>query len=588
MNIVGISAYFHDASCCLLKDGELVAAVSEERLSRFKNDSRLPVRAFRYCLEAGGIDVADVDCVAYYELPKLKLSRQLASRIPVDADPSLSWLDAMKPEREIREVLGVEAPLRYYSHHHSHAASSFLYSGFEDAAILTVDGVGEWETCTYAVGEGSKIRKVAGVDYPHSLGLLYSTITNFLGFEVLEGEYKVMGLAPYGEPRFADQLRRLIQLGPDGQFRLDLRYFDFRQRDRMYTEELTRLLGVPRRAPESEMDQVHSDIAKSLQLVLEEVLLEQVRYLSRFTESKNLCLGGGVALNCVANGKILREGPFERLFVQPAAGDAGSALGAAALAHVELTGERHTKNPLSHVYLGPSHAADDVAYLLGRLGLEAQDYRGRERALLDAVVEQLAAGKVIGWFDGRTEFGPRSLGARSILADPRREDMRDHINQLVKKREQFRPFAPAILEEHARAHMELDHASPFMLEVCQVKSPLALPAITHVDGSCRPQTVSRETSPRFAALLEAFYAKTGCPILLNTSFNVRGEPIVTSPLDAIRCFGGSGIECLVLTDFILTRDALPEMFTTFAEVAMPRPWVDIFSKQATDAVYTFI
>jgi carbamoyltransferase len=588
MNIVGISAYFHDSSCCLLQDGKLVAALSEERLSRFKNDARLPVRAFRYCLEAGGIDVADIDCVAYYELPKLKLSRQLASRIPVDADPSLSWLDAMKPEREIREVLGVEAPIRYFSHHLSHAASSFLYSGFEDAAILTVDGVGEWATCSYALGEGSKISPLASVDYPHSLGLLYSTITNFLGFEVLEGEYKVMGLAPYGEPRFADKLRKLVELGPDGQFRLDLRYFDFRQRDRMYTEALTELLGVPHRRPEAEMGQVHSDIAKSLQQVLEEVLLGQVRYLAQHSKSKNLCMGGGVALNCVANGKILREGPFQQLFVQPAAGDAGSALGAAALAHVELTGARHTTKALSHVYLGPEHNSDDVAYLLGRLGLEAQDYRGKESALIDAVVEQLAAGKVIGWFDGRTEFGPRSLGARSILADPRRSEMRDHINQLVKKREEFRPFAPAILETCASEHMDLDHASPFMLEVCQVASALSLPAITHVDGSCRPQTVSHETSPRFAALLQAFYAKTGCPILLNTSFNVRGEPIVTSPLDAIRCFGGSGIECLVLTDFILTRDALPEMFSTFAEVAMPRPWVDIFSKQATDSVYTFI
>jgi carbamoyltransferase len=588
MNIIGLSGYFHDSAACLMRDGELVAAVSEERLSRFKNDARLPVRAFRYCLEAGGLDITDLDCVAYYELPKLKLERQLASRLGPEREPSLSWLDCNKPEREIREVLGAECPIRFYPHHMSHAAASFLFSGFEDAAILTVDGVGEWATCSYANGSGSEITLLDEVRYPHSLGLFYSTITSYLGFEVFEGEYKVMGLAPYGKPRFIDELERLIRVRDDGQIALSLEYFSFVRRDRMYTDALIALLGVPPREPETELLPVHVDLACSLQRRLEEVLLALASQLAARTGSKNLCLGGGVALNCVANGELLRRGTFERLFVQPAAGDAGSALGAAALAHVELTGKRHTHAPLRHVYLGPAYAADDIAYLLAKIEIEAQDFRGREPALLAAVVEQLATGKIVGWFDGRAEFGPRSLGARSILADPRGDEMRERINRVVKKREAFRPFAPSILESRAAEHLQLDHPSPFMLETCRVTSRLALPAITHVDGSCRPQTVSHETNPRFAALLEAFEARTDCPILLNTSFNVRGEPIVCSPIDALRCFAASEIDCLVLGDFVILRAALPELFPLVADFTMPRPWRDIFSKEPTDAVYTFI
>ncbi len=409
MNIIGISAYFHDSSCCLLQDGRIVAAVSEERFSRFKNDSRLPVRAFRHCLEAGGIDIVDVDCIAYYELPVKKLSRQLWTQVPTKLDPVRSWLDSTKPEREIREVLGVEAPIRMYSHHQSHAASTFFYSGFDESAILTVDGVGEWATSSYAVGKDARIDLIDEVVFPDSIGLFYSSITNYLGFEVLEGEYKVMGLAPYGRPRFADQIRQLIEPTPHGKFALDMDYFDFRQKNRMYTDKLVDLLGVPPREPESDMTQVHSDIAKSLQIVLEEILLHQVRYLREHTDTPNLCMAGGVALNCVANKRVLREGPFENLFVQPAAGDAGTCLGAAALAYADITGQRHSHERLAHVYLGPRYESDDIAYLLTHLELEAQDFRGRTDEMLEAVTDHLADGKVIGWFQGAMEFGPRAL-----------------------------------------------------------------------------------------------------------------------------------------------------------------------------------
>jgi carbamoyltransferase len=588
MNVVGVSAYFHDSSCCLLQDGKLVAAASEERFSRFKHDPRLPIQAFRYCLEEGGIDITDIDCLAYYEQPTKKLARQLTFPIFSNGDPNLSWLDARKPEREIRELLGVEAPIRFYEHHLSHAASSFYFSGFDEAAILTVDGVGEWATCTYALGSDDHIRVLDEVRFPHSVGLFYSAITAFLGFDVLDGEYKVMGLAPYGEPRFVPEMRQLIRLREDGQVELDLRFFDFRSMNAMYTSELEELLRATPRAPESPIEAVHKDLAKSAQVVLEETLLGQAEHLFTSTRQQRLCLAGGVALNCVANARLLRDGPFEEIFVQPAAGDAGSCLGAAALAHLDLTGRRHSRDRLDHVYLGPDYASDEIAYALQKLEVLAIDFRGKDTELVATVADHLARGCVVGWFQGRAEFGPRSLGARSILADPRAEHMRDHINRLVKKREGFRPFAPSILATRVGDHLDLDHRSPFMLETCRVTSNLSLPAITHVDGSCRPQTVDGQTNPRFAALLEAFESRTGCPFLLNTSFNVRGEPIVCSPLDALRCFGASGMDYLVLADFLIPQEALPESFARFASATMPRPWNDAFSREPLHAVYTFI
>jgi len=547
LNVVGISAFFHESACCLLQDGRLVAAAEEERFSRVKHDPRLPVSAFRYCLKAGGIGIADVDAVAYYESPVRKLARQLWSGVPLgDSDPG-------RPERSIREGLGYEGPILFFGHHASHAASAFLFSGFSEASVLTIDGVGEWDTTTY----GRNLDVIERVEFPHSLGLLYSTITSYLGFAVNDGEYKVMGLAPYGRPRYADRVRQLVSSGPRGQLTLDLRYFDFVRGSRMYSESLCDLFGAPPRPRESEITAFHQDVAQSLQVVLEEILLEKVRWLHRETGSRRLCLAGGVALNCVANGRILREGPFEQLFVQPAAGDSGGCLGAAALAHLELTGERLSE-PMRHAFLGPSWTADEVGSMLAATGLETLDFRGREPELLEAVVDRLAAGKVVGWFHGRMELGPRALGARSLLADPRDPEMRDRLNGLVKKREAFRPFAPSILLAHAREHLDLDHPSPFMLETCRVVSPLSLPAATHVDGSARPQTVDPETAPRYAALLEAFRRRTGCPMLVNTSFNVRGEPIVGSPVDALLCFGGTGIDALVLEDFVIDREALPD------------------------------
>jgi carbamoyltransferase len=555
VNILGLSAFFHESACCLLRGGRLVAAAEEERFSRVKHDPRLPVSAFRFCLRAGGIGITDVDALAYYESPVRKLSRQLWAGIPAEASPDLDWLDPRASERAIREGLGWDGPILTFDHHLSHAASSFLFSEFPEAALLTVDGVGEWATTAYGRGRGATVELFEEVGFAHSLGLLYATITSYLGFEVNDGEYKVMGLAPYGEPRFLDEMRRLVSPGPGGQYRLDLQYFDFIRGRRMYSDALPRLFGEPPRKPESEITRFHQDVARSLQEALEEILLAKARWLHERTGLPDLCMAGGVALNVVANGRILREGPFERLFIQPAAGDSGACLGAAALAHAKLTGGR--PEPLRHVYLGPSWSSGEIAGLLAATGIAAEDFRGREAELLEAVVDRLAAGRVIGWFHGALELGPRALGGRSLLADPRDPGMRDRLNHLVKKREAFRPFAPSVLAAHAAGHFDLDHLSPYMLETCRVTSPLDLPAVTHVDGSARPQTVDPANAPRYAALLEAFRRRTGCPLLVNTSFNVRGEPIVASPVDALSCMGVSGIDALVLEDFLIDRGSLP-------------------------------
>lgn len=568
-NIIGISSHFHDAACCLIQDGALVAAAEEERFSRRKHDPSIPKLAFKYCLEEGRITVGDIDCVAYYEDPPAKLARQIWMLLPglPRERRLLKRLDPKRPEREIREVLGYEGAIEYVGHHHAHAASSFYYSGFPEAAVFTVDGVGEWDTTSYGYGSGGEIDIFETVQFPDSLGLLYSTITGYLGFEVNEGEYKVMGLAPYGRPRHSDKVRALIESQAGGQYRLNLRYFEFRSFERMYTEELVELFGHPPRRPKTEILEFHHDLARSLQLVLEEILLEKVRYLHERTRSKNLCMAGGVALNCVANARVLREGPFNRLFVQPAAGDSGGALGAAAVALRRRSGGQPVAQPpLEHVYLGPRFEADDIAGLLASTGIEALDLRHREAELLKAVAQRLASGEVVGWFHGRMEFGPRALGARSIIADPRGENTQERINSMIKQRESFRPFAPAVLEERASSHFELDHPSKFMLETCRVESPLRLPAVTHVDRSARVQTVDRATNPRFAKLLLAFERLTGCPILLNTSFNLNAEPIVCTPADALFCFLRSGLDALALEDFLIDRS----MLRTASELLLKR------------------
>ncbi len=587
MNILGLSAFYHESACCLLQDGQPVAAASEERFSRVKHDPRLPVAAFGYCLREGRISLADLDCIAYYESPVTKLARQLWAGVPRGADPGLPWLDPRLPESLIRERLGYEGPILFLNHHLSHAASAFHFSGFEEAAILTADGVGEWATTTYCHGTDRGIRVLEEVEFPNSLGLFYSTITSFLGFEVNSGEFKVMGLAAYGEPRYRDHLGRLLSSRPGGQFELDQCYFDFVGGRRMFSPRLRELLGFPAREPESPIDGCHCDLASSLQAVLEDVLLGKIRYLAGRVDSANLCLAGGVALNSVANGRILREGPFERVFIQPAAGDAGGCLGAAALAHAHFTGLRPSR--LRTVFLGPGWDGREIDDLFESAGVVTDDFGGRPSDLAEGVVDRLEAGKVVGWFQGRMEFGPRALGARSILADPRVEGLSEHLNSKIKKRESFRPFAPSVLENHAAAHFDLNASSPFMLLTCQVRSPLDLPAVTHRDGSARPQTVSRRDNPRFADLLERFGRRTGCPILLQTSLNTRGEPIACSPADALRSFVRCDLDSIAVGHRLLDRENVSRAWRQVV-LQWPRPSSRRLDPTSSvpDDLYTFV
>lgn len=438
LNIVGISAHFHDSAVCVMKDGKVTAAAEEERFSRVKHDRSTPKAAYRFCLEQSGLTAADIDCVAYYEDPVKKLARQIWMGLPgispeIRGDKEkLYRFDPNRPEREICNILGYKGEILYVDHHQAHAASSFYFSGFNDAALMTVDGVGEWATTTYGRGSGKNFELFEQVEFPDSLGLLYSTITSYLGFKVNSGEYKVMGLAPYGKPIYTDQIHSLIESGSGGQYRLNMEYFDFLRNERMYSDKLPDLFGFPVRHPESEVAQCHKDVAKSLQVVLEEILLEKVHYLYDKVPSDNLCMAGGVALNCVANGKILRNGPFANLFVQPASSDSGGALGAAAIAHTRLSGKRPEQKKLREVHLGPGFSSDDIWRMLKSTPLNFEDFRGNQDQLIQKTAEKIREGKVIGWFQGRMEFGPRALGARSILADPTHPDMRDRINAMIK------------------------------------------------------------------------------------------------------------------------------------------------------------
>jgi carbamoyltransferase len=563
--VIGLSFGYHDSSCCVLKDGVLAATVQEERFSRIKNDKSFPKASLRYCLDVAGVGLDQVDCMAYYEDPQKKLGRQIWMGCIENADAVRKadvarHIGAQPPQAQIREITGYAGPIEIVEHHLSHGASAYYYSGFDEAAVLTVDGVGEWATTSYGRARGDELSIFEEVHFPDSLGLLYSMVTSFLGFKVNSGEYKVMGLAPYGTGHYVERLYQLITLQERGQYTLNLDYFAFLHTDRMYSDRFIELMGVAPRVAESEMSQVHMDIAKSLQIVLEEVLLAKVGYLHSQVPSDNLCMAGGVALNCVANGKILRRGPYKNLFVQPAAGDAGTALGAAAVAQVRRYGERPSRAPLSAIYLGPDYTSDEIHRQLAGSSMQFQDFRNREQELIRFTAERLVEGKIVGWFQGGMEFGPRALGARSILADPRDGEMREKINALVKKREAFRPFAPAVLLDKATEHFALTCDSPFMLQTCDVVSLLDLPAITHVDNSARVQTVDAHSNPRFHALLCEFERLTDCPILLNTSFNVRGEPVICSPLDAIICFVRARIDYLVLGDFVLDQQQVPELW----------------------------
>ena len=571
LNIIGISAYFHDSAAALLQDGMLVAAAEEERFTRRKHDSRLPVEAFQYCLREGGISLAQVDCIAFYENSIHKMGRQLWTELTKECRDfkNLSGLDPHRPEREIRDILGYEGPIIFADHHKSHAASSYLFSGYDEAAILVVDGVGEWATTTYGYGDRGKCAILEEVLFPDSLGLLYSTMTSYLGFDVNDGEYKVMGLASYGVPEYVAEMRTICRSQPRGGFSLDLQYFDFTNHTRMFADALPELFGGPPRCKEAAITPFHRNVARSLQHVLEEILIEKAHYLHGLTGSKNLCMAGGVALNCVANSRILSEGPFEHLFIQPSAGDAGCAIGAAAIAYGTVSGTVLPRQVMADAFLGPAFSTSSVRKLVQSAPIRYADFSGDETGLLRETVRRLEAGEVIGWFSGRMEFGPRALGARSILADPRRPEMQDRINQLIKMRESFRPFAPVVLLERAQDHFELDHASPFMLEIAKVRSKMNLPAITHTDGSARVQTISGKENCRLARLLLEFERATGCPILLNTSFNVQGEPIVCTPADALNCFVSCQLDALILEDFVIDRRDIPSnwsrSFTTFKQ-----------------------
>lgn len=535
-----------------------MAAAEEERFTGIKHDPSLPVNALRFCLDKGKISICDIDAIAFFEDPVKKLGRQIWMQLNHPDRLFNQKMDPGRPSREIKNILGYEGKILFYDHHMSHAASAFYFSGFPEAAVLTVDGVGEWATTSFGKCSDTEIDLFKTVDFPHSIGLLYSTLTSFLGFSINDAEYKVMGLAPYGNLQYLPLLRKLIDIDVRGGFRLNLKYFDFITGKRMFTDELIELLGVDPRKPESVISKVHQDIASSLQVLLEEVLLELCSQLYAEVPSRNLCMAGGVALNCVANGKIRKNSSFRNFFVQPAASDAGGALGAAAMAQVELTGKRPTDGVMRSVQLGPHFDSNEVTRFIVESEITAENFVGQQRAMIDQVVQLLIDQKVLGWYQGSIEFGPRALGSRSIIADPRNPGMRDKINASVKKRESFRPFAPSVLYEESKDHFELDQPSPFMLETCQVRSKIHLPAITHVDGSARVQTVHSDICPLYYELIESFFEKSGCPIHLNTSFNLRGEPIVLTPFDAFWCFVRSDLDYLVMGEYIIGRDQIPE------------------------------
>jgi len=588
--ILGISAFYHDSAACLVRDGEIVAAAQEERFTRKKGDASFPHHAVEYCLREAGVTAADLSCVGFYDKPLLKFERILETYLGVVPRGFRSFLKAgplwvkekLHMEREIRKGLGFTGEVLYAQHHESHAASAFFPSPFDEAAILTVDGVGEWATATMGFGQGNDFDLVREIRWPDSLGLLYSAFTYFTGFKVNSGEYKVMGLAPYGEPRYVDTiLRDLIDLRDDGSFTMNQQYFNYLSGLTMTNGGFDRLFDGPPRKPESRITRREMDLARSVQVVTEEVLLRMARTAHRETGSENLCMAGGVALNCVANGRILREGPFKRIWIQPAAGDAGGALGVA-----QLIWHRHFSKPRSvtpgrdamkGAYLGPEWSPEEIATILDRLGAVYRRLDPPDKA--PTVARLLADEKVVGWFNGRMEFGPRALGGRSILGDPRSPRMQKQMNLKVKFRESFRPFAPSVLRERVADWFDLDEDSPYMLLVAPIRKerqiPMTdeqaglfgidklnvprsdLPAVTHVDYSARVQTISADTNPEYHALVKAFEAVTGCPVVVNTSFNVRGEPIVCTPEDAYRCFMRTHIDYLVLGPFLLAKDDQP-------------------------------
>jgi carbamoyltransferase len=592
VNILGLSAYYHDSAACLVVDGEIVAAAQEERFTRKKHDHRFPAQALTYCLAEAGIEAGQVDLVAFYDKPLLKLDRLVdtfvacwPSGFPMFTKALPLWLhQKLQLPRELDRGMNGAYRGRYLflEHHQSHAASAFFPSPFQEAAIVTLDGVGEWTTGSIAIGRDNTLELVSELRFPHSLGLLYSAFTAFAGFKVNSGEYKLMGLAPFGEPVYRDDLlNQVLDLKDDGSFRLNMDYFSFTHREVMTSRRMETLLGGPPRAPESPITQREMDIAASIQAVAEEIVLRIGRHAHRLTGFDALCLAGGVALNCVANGRLRREGPFQHLWIQPAAGDAGGALGAATFVWYQLLENPRTARPTdsqSGSALGPAYRPSDVAAYLDGVGARYQIFPDEDQ-LAQRVAELIARQQVVGHCAGRMEFGPRALGARSILGDPRSPSMQRLMNLRIKARESFRPFAPAVLRERAHEYFELgpNEESPYMLLVAPVRadrrcSPAGqalaglarvqevrsdLPAITHVDHSARVQTVDPVRHGRLYRIIKAFERLTGCPVVINTSFNVRGEPIVQSPADAYRCFMATEIDALVIENALLLRAEQP-------------------------------
>ncbi len=595
MRILGLSAFYHDSAAALVVDGRIVAAAQEERFTRKKHDARYPVHAIEYCLAQGGLTLDQIDHVAFYDKPFLKFERLLETylafaprgfksfrmAIPVWLKEKLFQKKLLSDElKQAAPGFDWEAKLLFAEHHQSHAASAFFPSPFEEALVLTMDGVGEWATTSVGIGRGNALEMVREIHFPHSLGLLYSAFTYYTGFKVNSGEYKVMGLAPYGTQRFAQTiLEHVLDLKADGSFRLNMDYFDYCTGLTMTNAKFDVLFGAPRREPEQRLDQRHMDLAASVQAVLEEAVLRLTRSLQAETGMENLCLAGGVALNCVANGKILRDGKWKNLWIQPASGDAGGALGAALAGyHIFKGGARNANgktDTMQGAYLGPEFAQDDIEKRLAAAGAKFEVLSDAE--ITARAAADLADGLALGWFQGRMEFGPRALGGRSILGDARSPAMQKTLNLRVKYRESFRPFAPSVLREDVADWFELDGDSPYMLLVADVVEKRRramtaaeqalfgidklnvprsdIPAVTHVDYSARIQTVHAETNPRYHALISAFKARTGCPVIVNTSFNVRGEPIVGSPEDAFRCFMGSEIERLAVGNCYLVKEA---------------------------------
>jgi len=563
LNILGISCFYHDSAACLVKDGRVVAAASEERFTRKKHDEGFPHEAARYCLEAGGIQAGDLDYVGFYDKPVLKFERLISTYLSTFPRGFTSYSKAMPVWLKeklwipsmIRKELGYKGKILFTEHHMSHAASAFLVSPFKEATILTVDGVGEWATASYGVGKDRQIDLFREIRFPHSLGLLYSAFTYYLGFKVNSAEYKVMGLAPYGEPKYVDKVRQLIDIKDDGSFEMDMSYFSYHHGLRMVNGRFSRLFGGPVREPESKLEQHHKDIAASVQKVTEEIMLKMAGYLHRETGMENLCLAGGVALNCVANGRILREGPFKEIFIQPAAGDAGGALGVATYIYHSVLDQPRIES-MEHAYLGPEYSESEIQAVLSEHAAPAKKL---EREDLVREVAALIEGQtVIGWFQGRMEFGPRALGSRSILADARNPENKDVVNLKIKFRESFRPFAPTVLEEKISEFFEIDRPSPYMLLVAPVREQKRIiPSVTHVDHSARIQSINRRQNPLYYDLIKEFDKRTGVPVIINTSFNVRGEPIVCTPEDAYRCFMRTHMDYLVLGPYLLDKKEQP-------------------------------